>query len=291
MKHLPCFSLLALLVGALLLSAPLSAARAELILKPATQLSPKPATQRRAVVVGINYAAPEFQLQSAVADARAFAAALVDRCGYGSGNVQLLVGEKGASTPTRAEILKAVWTMTKESGPEDELLFFFSGHSVRGVQDDAGALLLLDATPTSGMSDTQFTERAVTGKALGLALRACPAHSKTVVLDADTANRSLAFLFRDALENTPASYPGEVLIVGACRDNQMAFEQEGHGRLTKAWLDALASGAQSENGLSTSALLDAVRRQLGTGENLQYPVVFYQSDALKIWSQAPLSVK
>jgi len=84
-----------------------------------------------AIVVGIsNYPGTLNDLEYAAKDAEDMTRVLATV--YGFSNITTLENENA----TRDAILSAIETLSGEVGPEDEVVFFFSGHGMNGVADD-----------------------------------------------------------------------------------------------------------------------------------------------------------
>jgi len=88
---------------------------------------------RYAIVVGISdYPGDENDLVYPVVDAAEMAEVLIDVYGFGFDDVSLLTD--GAAT--RAAILAAIEDIAEMAGSADEVVFFFSGHGVKGLAQD-----------------------------------------------------------------------------------------------------------------------------------------------------------
>jgi uncharacterized caspase-like protein len=80
--------------------------------------------QYRALIIGINdYQGPP-KLKTAVADATGIRDVLVDRYGFKTENIKLLLN----ADATRSRIEGALFRLAREAGPQDSVLVYYAGH-------------------------------------------------------------------------------------------------------------------------------------------------------------------
>ena len=88
---------------------------------------------RYAIVVGISdYPGEANDLSYADDDAEAMCVVLHETYGFETGNIKDLIDVNA----TKGAIIAAITEMKKNIKPEDELVFFFSGHGAKGKADD-----------------------------------------------------------------------------------------------------------------------------------------------------------
>ncbi|MBU4224018.1 caspase family protein [Patescibacteria group bacterium] len=94
---------------------------------------------RYAIIVGISdYPGTAYDLNYADDDARDMITALKTLYGFDSDNIYPFIDEegKGAVNATRANIIGAIQEIEGVAGPDDEVVFFFSGHGMSGNAAD-----------------------------------------------------------------------------------------------------------------------------------------------------------
>jgi hypothetical protein len=101
-----------------------------------------PAENRYAIVIGISdYSGEENDLDYADDDAKDMFGALIYAYGYSCGNIILLIDEDAK----RENILSAISSLNKKAKPNDEIVFFYSGHGARGKANDGDKELIDEA--------------------------------------------------------------------------------------------------------------------------------------------------
>ena len=98
-----------------------------------------PSFKKRALVVGIeNYEQPIAKLTVCNDDARAFAAYLRQDMGFSGDAITLLTDDAplDQQKPTFTRLVRAVDAFIESVQPDDEVVFFFSGHGVRDNNQD-----------------------------------------------------------------------------------------------------------------------------------------------------------
>ncbi|MCD6106964.1 MAG: caspase family protein [Caldisericaceae bacterium] len=94
---------------------------------------------RFAIIIGISdYPGTANDLQFCDDDARDMKDALISSYGFLEGNIQTFIDEEGAETvnATRTNILNAIRELQDKAQANDEIVFFFSGHGMKGFADD-----------------------------------------------------------------------------------------------------------------------------------------------------------
>ena len=94
---------------------------------------------RYAIIIGISdYPGTANDLQYCDDDARDMKNALITSYGFTEGNIQTFIDVEGegARNATRVNILTAISGLQSEAGVDDEIVFFFSGHGMKGIADD-----------------------------------------------------------------------------------------------------------------------------------------------------------
>ena len=89
--------------------------------------------KKYAIVIGINdYPGEANDLQYSVADAKSVDDVLLSKYGFSAENIQLLTN----SECTRTAVYNAVNALKPQLTPQDELVFFYSGHGAKGKAAD-----------------------------------------------------------------------------------------------------------------------------------------------------------
>jgi len=112
--------------------------------RPATQattgiLGTQVTGNRYAIVIGIaDYPGTDYDLKYTDDDAREMIKTLTDVYGFNPANIHSFIDEEGqgAVNATRANILSAIQDIEKVAIPGDEVVFFFSGHGMKGRAND-----------------------------------------------------------------------------------------------------------------------------------------------------------
>ncbi|KAJ8534112.1 hypothetical protein K7X08_007436 [Anisodus acutangulus] len=106
----------------------------------------KKAGKKLAVLVGCNYENTQYRLHGCHNDVLAMREVLVNRFGFESQHIELLMDKSGSPVmPTGANIKKALNKMVDEAEPGDVLYFHFSGHgTLTGKKNQEEAIIPLD---------------------------------------------------------------------------------------------------------------------------------------------------
>lgn len=112
--------------------------------------APDPAGTNHALIIGINNYTGWPKLESPVKDAEKIAKILIDRYNFKKSNVNLLT-DKTKEKPTLVNILTHMDRYINDLGENDNLLIFFSGHS---IEDDEGETYWI---PIDGKKKSKMT--------------------------------------------------------------------------------------------------------------------------------------
>lgn len=204
-----------------------------------------------AVVVGINEYEHCGPLGYACNDARAVAAALVEKFGFPKENVKLLLDGEA----TKQAILGALMAHAAAGavGPDDRVLVFFAGHgeTVTGNRGEVGYLVPADGDCENLATLIRWTE-------LTHGADMIPAKHVLFIMDACygglAVKRHVAPGSRRFLKDMLRRYARQVLTAGKA-DEEVADEggpRPGHSIFTGHLLDALDGAAASHGGYVTA---------------------------------------
>jgi uncharacterized caspase-like protein len=230
------------------------------------QSPPEPAVayqRRHAVVIGIDEYGEDYQvLSNAVADARAVRKTLVERYGFATEDVRLILNEE-ATKSALEEALDDWLTDPARVGPHDLVVVFFAGHGItrplpEGVQ--RGYLAPVDASRTE-MRDPKWSS-LIAMRDLDQLSEAIPAKHVVVLLDCCFGGL--------VTRSDPPNVAGmtnrarQVLTAGDAGQPVVDSDGGGHSVFTRALIDAL-EGAGDLNGdevLTFFELYDFVSRRV-----------------------------
>ena len=209
---------------------------------------------RRALLVGINSYEATSSLSACVADAHAMTEVL---CRHKDGKINyacrpLLDRMENGDPITRPNLREACQKLFEFDG---DVLFYFSGHGV--LTNVGGYLCTTDARPNDwGVPMQEVIELAARSNSKNLLLILDCCHS------GDVANP--AVLNQRGGSNPLAVLREGMTVIAASRDQQVAIENDGHGLVTAAILDALEGGAADHLGWVTpSSIYAYVSRRFG----------------------------
>ncbi len=253
-----------------------------------------------ALVVGIDqYENPEIsRLNYAVADAKAFARALVERAGYPADQVKVMTSDaqEFIDRPTHVNVIKRLDYLATKVGPEDTFAFFFSGH---GYQKEGGRHFLgtVNADPSS-VETLEVT--SVPLPLLQQKMKKIKASRVIFFVDAcrndpekgrgDGAN-TMSGGFAQGLQMAAASGASGLAgsaVFFACCEGERAFEwqEKGHGVFSYYLLEGMAGKAVDPGGeLTMTTLGDYVQQQVlrwGQERGKQQKPELHQQGAAKI---------
>jgi hypothetical protein len=219
------------------------------------------ASNRRALLVGVNHYVNVPVLSGAVADAGAMAERLA-RHSDGSPNYdcQVLIDEGPQGAPIRRRGLHEAAQDLFSPSFDGDALFYFSGHGY--LSTTGGYLVTEDGEPNDwGVPVRQVMDLA----------NASHAREVVVVIDAchagDVGNPAFASATGDPL----AVLREDTSVLASSRNLETSAEAGGHGLFTAAILDALDGGAADHQGwVSAPAVYSYVERRFGAWQ--QRPV-------------------
>ncbi len=237
------------------------------------------------VVAGADaYANPKYALNYAVADAKAFEAALAEPAGRLFARVE--TARLHDADLTREAFLAALEAVKAKAAPEDVVVFFYAGHGV-AVESQGAPEFYFVMPDVTNMADPQkLAGQAISGRELRRAMAAIPAAKQLLVVDACNSGAfASGFARRGAVEDlalAQLSRSSGAAVISSTTDTQFASEvaQLGHGVFTYALLEGLAGKAAKEDGrITAGGLRDWVEDELpGLMKRyrgaLQYPTAF-----------------
>lgn len=202
--------------------------------------------QRWGVLVGVNeYDDWNYgRLRVCVQDVTAIRGRLAAG-GYDPQRLRLLTDETAADLPTRANILTALESVARATGPDDLLLFYYSGHG--DEVEDESYLVARDGRRVSlrrtGVSLADIRDIVLTA----------PARAKVIILDACHSGVDLA-VGKGPRPMTPEfirrvfMQARGLAVLASCEQGQLSYEwqEEGRSVFTHYLLDALAGAADRE---------------------------------------------
>ena len=209
--------------------------------------------RRYALLIGINEYAnrqdtlPIKPLRFAASDARDLATLLIQKGGYPTEDVQLLINGQA----TRAAIYAALRALRSKVREEDTVLIFFSGHGTVGTAPDGTSHYYL--VPSDGRIDDLY-QTAIRDEAFEELIGQLPAKKVLVLLDAchsgGVGGKVVKGVTNPLVQNTPGrnsfmeAGEGRV-ILAASRPEQVSIEddQVRHGVFTHFLLEAFGGKA------------------------------------------------
>lgn len=206
-----------------------------------------------AILIGINNYERCGQLNFAVQDVEALRDILLDlnRGGYQEEYVKLLMDNDGLS-PHRANVLRMIRQMARAADPQDDILFYFSGH---GLTHEGQAYLV----PKEGSAD-DAPDSCVSISGIRNQLEQSKASSKLMILDAchsglemgKPASGRMTAEFEAALKNV--SETAGIAILSSCKANERSLEDSelAHGVFSYYLTQGLTRPADSDGDLDIS---------------------------------------
>jgi len=165
--------------------------------------------------------------------------------GYDPQRLRLLTDETPADLPTRANILTALEAVARATGPDDLLLFYYSGHG--DEVEDESYLVARDGRRVSlrrtGVSLADIRDIVLTA----------PAQAKVIILDACHSGVDLA-VGKGPRPMTPEfirrvfMQARGLAVLASCEQGQLSYEwqEEGRSVFTHYLLEALTGAADRE---------------------------------------------
>ncbi|XP_059298174.1 metacaspase-9 [Lycium ferocissimum] len=131
--------------------------------------------KRLAVLVGCNYENTKYRLHGCHNDVLAMRKVLVNRFGFDSQHVELIMDKSGSLVmPTGANIKKALNKMVDEAEPGDVLYFHFSGHgTLTGKKNQEEAIIPLDFNYITNVDIRKIVNRVPEGATFTILSDSC----------------------------------------------------------------------------------------------------------------------
>lgn len=207
------------------------------------------------LIVAISqYQNPQYNLNYAVSDARAFRDALL------AGGADLFHEVHSHflldADVSKASILDAFREISHQARPEDVVVFFYAGHGVMSQEDEPEFYIVPPDLSQLYGNDALLRERAVSAGELRTAARSIAAQKQLFILDAcQSAGAFETFARRGAsqekaLAQLARSTGTHWLAASGSEQFAAEFEDLGHGAFTYAILEAFRS--TSEHGESAA---------------------------------------
>ncbi len=222
---------------------------------------------RWAVLVGINeYDDPAYgQLHVCVKDVKAVHQRLIS-AGFDQDCVRLLTDFSG-NLPTRLNILEALTVIASATGPDDLLLFYFSGHGIE--VDDQSYLVSSDA------KQVVIRDSAVPIVRVKEIVKDASARAKVIILDAchsgaRIGSKGAAKLMSEAFRRHVFDEAEGIAILSSCKQGEVSYEWNAQERsvFTHFMLKAL-EGESDRDGKGWVTVQD---------------VNYYVTDGVKGWA-------
>lgn len=223
-------------------------------------------SNRWALVVGVDKCAAIGELKVCAADARALAAQLA-QVGYAGSEITVLADDSAdlSTWPTIGNVKRRLEILAEGAGPEDSILFFFSGHGV--TRDGEGYLV-----PSDGDA-----RQAIALKWVKSVLAASKAGRKTIILDACHAGaaKGVSGIVPGAADG------GDIAMLLSCDRDQVSWPDESRrlSAFTAKLLQGLAGGADKnrDGRVTVAELSDYVKEgvknwTMRNGKALQTPI-------------------
>jgi len=165
----------------------------------------------------------------------------------------------------------------------DTVLFYFSGHGLRGQQCHPKTYL---ATTESEKYDNGY-RKSIEIDTIKQFLKDCPAREQIVWLDCCYGGDLVDF--RELVDQNDGKTR---LIITASRQQEIAYQEIAgeKGAFTKVLVEALARTGETERRITCASIEDAVREKL---QNLQYPQMpqFYRTPnkTIEFWERKAMT--
>lgn len=236
--------------------------------------------ERWAVLVGVNAyddAANYGELHVCVKDVDAIREGLITG-GFDPARMRLLT-DHSDEAPTRAKILTALQSVANATGPDDLLLFYYSGHG-----DEAGGESYLVARDGHMLT---LSDTAVPVSRVKAIMEEAPARAKVIVLDAchsgaDIGGKGPKPMSPEFIQRVFEQAAG-LAILSSCQQGQLSYEWQARERsvFTHYLLEALRGEAdQAEKGFVTVQdaswhVVDGVKLWASQWDTSQTPTLQY----------------
>jgi len=239
--------------------------------------------KRFAVIVGINYIGTENELQGCINDASHLKDFLINKAGYSSENIMMLLDNGTVTRPTKQNIIKGFNTLVEKANDGfTELWFSYSGHGT-SVKDKNGdeadgfdeAICPVDFNESGFIIDDFIYDNLVVKlpetATLFTLFDSC--HSGTIL--------DLPYIYNTsfAKNNSNKQHVATVFSISGCRDNQTsadAFIDNTHeGAMTWSFLTSLS---QNSYDIKLVDLVKNMRTLLKENSYTQYPLLAVSSE-------------
>lgn len=201
-----------------------------LILAVCLTIPARAAGKQWALLVGVDKCKAIGELKVCAADATAMKSVL-EKIGYPAKHITLLVDTQSDinTMPTMGNVMRAIERLAEVADPEDQILFFFSGHGVTCNGDSF--LVPTDGDLTNGINLTWIKQQFATSEA----------KEKIMILDAchSGAAKGVSGITPDLKK------ADNLVMLLSCESNQVSWP-DNHGRhsvFTAAVLDGLSGKA------------------------------------------------
>jgi len=209
--------------------------------------------ERLALVIGIDGYQTLGELETCRNDAKALAQALLDSEGYSEEFVVLLTDDASQpqNRPTLATMRRRIEQVALLAGPEDSILFFFSGHGV--ARDEEGYLIPMDGDPSNAIP-LSWVKQTLAGSR---------AQSKLLILDAchaGSAAKGVAGIAPSLLVGADLS----MILASAADQVSYPDPESGKSVFTRFLVEGLGGKADINNDklITQGELYEHVKRQM-----------------------------
>ncbi len=233
-------------------------------------------TNRKALLIGINYIGSEAELRGCINDAVNMEN-LLKESGYSETTV---LTELGSDKPTRINIIKYIKEFVKSAKDGDTLFFHFSGHGSRSHDYDGDetddydeTIVPLDYLENGFITDDELKK---------ILVDPLPNVKMTIVLDCCHSGTGTDLCHKYVYENgaclsetiseTDMENRSQVTMISGCRDEQTSadayIESTFQGALTNTFIDTIRNG-----NWSYGELLEQLNESLDNRGYTQKPVI------------------
>uniref|UniRef100_A0A0E0GNJ7 Uncharacterized protein n=1 Tax=Oryza nivara TaxID=4536 RepID=A0A0E0GNJ7_ORYNI len=250
---------------------------------PAASYYPRVSGKKRALLVGISYAATGYELKGTVNDVNCMSFLLRERFAFPADCILVLTQEDGDPyrVPTRANLLAAMRWLVEGCSAGDSLVLHFSGHGVQKLDVDGDeadgydeALCPVDFERAGVILDDEINETIVRPLVAGVKLHAIvdTCHSGTIL--------DLPFLCRLSRtgywqwenhcrrpELAKGTSGGLAISISGCGDSQTSSDTTAFsgGAATGAMTYSFIKAVETEPGTTYGRLLSAMRSTIRGG--------------------------
>jgi len=213
------------------------------------------AGQRYALVIGIDGYQELGKLTTCVADAKALAKVLVERCGFPEAKVVVLTDDAAEpqNKPTLATMRRRIAQFRQLTEKDDTILLFFSGHGLtkdgQKPGEKEGFLIPIDGDPANAIPVSWVVEE----------IEKSPAATKLLVLDTCHAGAAKGV-------GGIAPSMATTLMFLSCGKDQVSYPDEatGHSVFSRYLVEGMQGGADAnkDKQITLQELADYVKGQM-----------------------------